>query len=95
MTSVPVAPFRQIVWSLAVAETIVWAALFYSFPALILEWERDMGWSKTALSGALTLALVVSALLAPVVGRLIDHGYARFVFPGCALWGAICLVLLS
>jgi len=95
MTSVPAAPFRQIVWSLAVAETIVWAAMFYSFPALILEWERDMGWSKTALSGALTLALVVSAILAPVVGRLIDHGSARLVFPGCALWGATCLILLS
>ena len=95
MSSAPVTAFRQIVWSLAVGETIVWAALFYLFPALLLEWERDMGWSKTELSGALTLALVVSALLAPVVGRLIDHGYARLVFPGCAMWGAICLVLLS
>lgn len=95
MSSVPAAPFRQIVWPLAVAEIIVWAALFYSFPALILEWERDMGWSKTALSGALTLALVMSAVLAPVVGRLIDHGNARYVFTGCALLGAICLLLLS
>lgn len=69
--------------------------MFYSFPALLLEWERDLGWSKTELSGAFTLSLVVSAMLAPVVGRLIDHGLGRFVFTGCALLGALCLVLLS
>ncbi len=88
-------PFRQIVWPLAIAETIVWAAMFYSFPALILVWERDLGWSKTELSGALTLSLVAAAVLAPVVGRLIDHGLGRFVFTGCALLGAVLLALLS
>ena len=95
MRSTEIEPFRQIVWPLAIAETIVWAAMFYSFPALLLEWERDLGWSKTELSGALTLALVVSAILAPVVGRLIDHGIGRYVFTGCALLGAVFLVMLS
>lgn len=95
MSSALPAPLRRIVWPLAIAQVIVWAAMFYSFPALLLEWERDMGWSKTALSGALTQSLVVSAVLAPVVGRLIDHGHARSVFTGCALLGAVCLVLLS
>lgn len=95
MSSPAIEPFRQIVWPLAIAETIVWAAMFYSFPALILVWERDLGWSKTELSGALTLSLVVSAVLAPVVGRLIDHGLGRYVFTGCALLGAVFLALLS
>jgi MFS family permease len=80
---------------LAIAETIVWAAMFYSFPALLLQWERDLGWSKIELSGALTLALIVSALLAPVVGRLVDHGLGRYVFTGSAVLGALLLVLLS
>ena len=74
--------FRRIVWPLAVAETLVWAALYYLFPALLLEWERDLGWSKTELAGALTLALVISALLGPVTGRLIDRGFGRVVFSG-------------
>ena len=82
-------------WPLAIAETIVWAAMFYSFPALILEWERSLGWSKTELSGAFTLSLVTSAVLAPVVGRLIDHGLGRYVYTGCALLGAVLLALLS
>ncbi len=88
-------PFRRVVWSLAIAETIVWAAMFYSFPALILEWERSLGWSKTELSGAFTLSLVISAVLAPVVGRLIDHGFGRYVYTGCALLGAVLLAVLS
>ena len=87
--------FRRIVWSLAVAQTLVWAALFYSFPALLLVWERELGWSKAELSGALTVALIVSGLLAPVVGRVIDRGYGSQILIGSALLGAACLVALS
>ncbi len=88
-------PFRRIVWPLAVGETVVWAAMYYSFPALLPVWERELGWSKTELSAAFTLALVVSAVLAPVAGRLIDHGWGRQVFAGGALLGAVMLALLS
>ena len=87
--------FRRIVWPLAVAETLVWAALYYSFPALLLEWERDLGWSKTELAGALTLALMTSALLGPVTGRLIDRGGGRLVFSGSAALGAVLLAGLA
>lgn len=93
----PQAPnsFRRIVWPWAIAETIVWAAMFYSFPALLLEWERSLGWSKTELSGAFTLALAVSAIMAPVAGRLIDRGWGRYVYTLSALLGAAMLALLS
>ena len=80
---------------LALAQTIVWAALYYSFPALMLAWERDLGWTKTELSGAFTLALVVTAVLAPAAGRLIDRGSAWLIHPGGALLGAALLVALS
>ncbi len=87
--------FRRIVWPLAVAETLVWAALYYSFPALLLEWERDLGWSKTELVGALTLALMTSALLGPVTGRFIDRGFGRLVFSGSAALGTVLLAGLA
>ncbi len=87
--------FRRIVWPLAVAETLVWAALYYSFPALLLEWEGDLGWSKTELAGALTLALMTSALLGPVTGRFIDRGFGRVVFSGSAALGAVLLAGLA
>jgi MFS family permease len=80
---------------LALAQTIVWAALYYSFPALLPEWERDLGWSKTEISGAFTAALVVTAVLAPMAGRLVDRGAARLIHPGGALLGALMLAGLS
>lgn len=86
---------RRDVLPLAVAQTIVWAAMYYSFPALLPWWERDLGWSKAVLSGAFTAALVLTALLAPFAGRLIDRGLARVVHPGGALAGAALLVALS
>lgn len=88
-------PFRRIVWPLAIAQIIMWAAMYYLFPALLLEWERDLGWSKTELSGAFTLALVMSAVLAPVVGRIIDRGFGRHVLVGSAIIAALLLALLS
>ena len=89
------ARFHSIVWPLAVAETIVWAAMYYAFPALLPEWERDLGWSRTELSVAFTLSLLVSASLVPVAGRLIDRGLARTIFTGGAVLGAALLALLS
>ena len=87
--------FHSIVWPLAIAETIVWAAMYYAFPALLPTWERELGWSKTELSFAFTLSLVVSASLIPVAGRLIDRGHARTIFTGGAVLGAVLLALLS
>ena len=88
-------PFHRVVWPLAIAETLVWAAAYYSFPAMLLEWERDLGWSKTELSGAFTISIVTSALLAPVVGRVIDRGHGTLIFCGATVLGALCLALLS
>lgn len=86
---------RRIVWPLAVAETIVWASIYYVFAALLPAWETDLGWSKTTISGAFTLALVVSAAFSPVAGWLIDRGFARAVLAGGAAAGAVLLALLS
>ena len=80
--------------ALAGAETIVWAGLYYLFPALLLHFERDLG-NKTALAGAFTAALLLSALAAPVAGRIIDRGFGRELLTGSALAGGLLLVLLA
>ena len=59
---------------LAIAQTLIWAATYYSFPALLPVWETDLGWSRGEVSGAYTLALFATALLAPSAGRIIDRG---------------------
>ncbi len=87
--------YRNIVWPFAVAETILWAASYYAFPAFLLEWERDLGWSKTALVSAFTTALVLSAVSAPFVGRFIDRGHAKLVFSTSVLSTILLLIVLS
>ena len=80
---------------LAVAQTIVWAGLYYIFPALLVHWEADLGWSKTELTGAFTASIAVSALCSPVVGILVDRGYGATVLGGGTLIGGILIFLLS
>lgn len=83
------------IWALAVAETIVWAGMFYLFAALISQWESDLGWSKTELAVGFTTCLLVSALVSPFVGGLIDKGQGRNILSGGALLGGILLALLA
>lgn len=81
--------------AVAFGQTLVWAGMFYSFPALLPHWERSLGWSKTALSGAFTLALLLSAAAAPLAGRLIDRGHGALLLGTSALAGALLLLALS
>ena len=29
---------------LAIGQTIIWAGIYYSFPALLVRWEADLAW---------------------------------------------------
>ena len=86
---------QRTIWYLAIAETLVWAGIFYSFPALIMHWENDLGWTKTQLSATFTMALIVSALTAPLAGYWIDQGYGKVVLTGSALIGGLTVASLG
>ena len=47
---------------------------------------RDFGWSRTALSGAVSLGGVLAALSSPTLGRMLDRSGARLV---------LCLAVLT
>jgi len=79
---------------LALGQTILWAGMFYIFPALLLRWEAAEGWSKTTLTAALSGAIVVSAICAPFVGRLIDRGHGPGLMTGAAIFGSGLIALL-
>ena len=83
------------IWCLAIGETLIWAASLYLFPALLPYWERDLGWSKTELTAAFTGALVVSAMLSPLAGKLVDQGFGRTLLTGSTLLIALLLVTLA
>jgi MFS family permease len=91
----PLSLDRTAIWLIAIAETIVWAAMYYGFPALFIRWEAAFGWSKPEITIAVTGALVASALASPVFGRLIDAGRGPQVMTGSALLGGLMLVVLA
>ena len=86
---------RLAVWALAVAQTIGYACFFYIFAALVLSWHRDLGWDESILSLGPLLAILVTALVSPRVGRLVDQGNALRLMGGGTLVGAISLCTLA
>ena len=63
------------VWLLAVGQTFIYAALYYAFAALLPDLERVTGWSKAQLAAGPTLAFLITAVLTPFTGRLVDRGW--------------------
>lgn len=82
---------RPAVWALAVGQTLGYACLFYIFAGLILLWTRDLGWSKSTLATGPLLAILISAALAPLMGRMVDRGHGPLVLAGGAALGALAL----
>ena len=80
---------------LAIAQMLVWACLYYSFPALLLHWESTLGWSRSDLTAAFTIALFVSAFCSPIYGRLIDSGKGALMMASASAVGGCCLLLLT
>jgi len=96
-TQVPILKLsaRLSIGMLAVGETIVWSCLYYIFPALLLRWEWALEWSKLELTGAITLALFVSAVFSPLFGKFIDRGFGPVLMAGGALVGGLVILLLT
>lgn len=56
---------------------------------------REFGWSRTALSGAVSLGGVLAALLTPAIGPLLDRRGSRIVLCAAVLVNGVALTLLS
>jgi len=56
---------------------------------------RDFGWSRTALSGAVSLGGLLAALVSPLIGPLLDRRGSRLVLCLAVLTNGVALLLLS
>lgn len=85
-------------WIVAVAflcSFITSGTVGYTFPLFFKPLEAEFGWSRGAISIALTINLVTHAAAAPLIGRLVDrYGTRRVVCLG-ALIGGLGFVWLS
>ena len=78
-------------WLVGVAAfllTLMSLTVFQGLGTLLVALERQFGWSRTALSGAFSLARVEGAILGPVEGFLVDRiGTRKMVLIGYILMG--------
>ena len=88
-------PTGSLVWGLAASQLLGWATLYYAFTLFVKPMHEELGWSVTAMNGALTFGLFVGDLSAIPIGRWVDrHGGHAIMTVGAAL-GAVALLLWS
>ncbi|MEK7215538.1 MAG: MFS transporter [Chloroflexota bacterium] len=79
----------------AVASALGGATTSYGFSLLMVPLTAEFGWSRAALSGAISLARLESGLVGPVEGMLVDrYGARRMMLIGIPLAG-LGLALLA
>jgi MFS family permease len=76
--------------ALGITQCINWGVLYYAFAVLVVPLQRELGVRTWVVTGAFSLALLVSAAIAPAVGRSADRGHGASVMQ----WGAIAATVL-
>ncbi len=82
----------RIAWALAATQTIGYGVLYYAFSVMIGPMEAELGWSRGEISGAFSLALLLSGVATIPIGRWVDQRGARGLMTlGSALGVALVL----
>jgi MFS family permease len=85
----------RVVIALGVTQTLAWASSYYIPAVLAVPMARELGLASSWVFGAFSAALVLSALIAPWVGRVIDAKGGRAVLTISNVVLAAGLVLLA
>lgn len=81
--------------ALGVTQTLAWASSYYIAAILADPIARELGISSNWFFAAVSMALVISGLIGPYVGRRIDHVGGRWVLGASNLTLAAGLTLLG
>lgn len=84
-----------VVLALALSQLVISASLYYLFPALVLFWQDDFGWSLPQIMGAFSTALIMQGLTAKAIGRWLDRGLGPWMMVGGGGLAALGLVALT
>jgi MFS family permease len=80
---------------LSIAETLSWGVLYYCFSVFIRPIELEMGWTRTQVTGAFSLALLASGVAAVPVGHWLDARGARGLMTCGSVLGALLLAAFA
>ena len=84
-----------VVGALALTETVSWGVLYYAFSVFLVPMGEELGWSPATLTGAYSLALLVSGLAAPLVGRWLDRHGPRALMTAASVAGVVLVLAWS
>jgi MFS family permease len=85
----------KIVGTLSLTETVSWGVLFYAFSIFLTPMRNELGWSSSTLTGAYSLALLVSGLSAPLVGVWLDRHGPRAIMTIGSMLGMLMVLAWS
>ena len=71
------------------------AAAVATLSIFVVPMSSEFGWSRTSISGAVSLGAVLGALVAPFIGPLFDRYGARTLLVGAAVAVSACCVALA
>lgn len=86
---------RRVLIALCITVTTSWGLLYYSLPVLAARIEAETDWPAGAPMLAFSAALIISALLAVPVGKIIDRHGPRWVMTIGSVVGAAALALIG
>jgi MFS family permease len=84
-----------ILWMLSFGQLISWGLVYYTFPLFVVPMTQELGWSRSAMFGALSAGLLVAGLCSIPVGAWIDRGHGRLLMTGGSLLAAALLLTWS
>lgn len=84
-----------VVSSVGVAQILAWGSSYYLLAVLAGPVAKDTGWPSTWIMGALSIGLLVSGIVSPRVGHLIDRRGGRPVLAASAILLAVGMLLLG
>ena len=67
----------------------------FTFSIFIKPMSESLGWTRSALTGGITLNALMASVLAPVFGYLIDRHGPRYIMAASAIIGGTAAILLS
>ena len=80
---------------LATTTTVSYGVLFYAFSVFIAPMEAEFGWSRGELSGAFSLSLLITGLVALPVGYWLDKHGSRLLMTVGSIGAMVAVMLWS